>query len=221
MKAFKLFQDLGFIEIVTSSATHCYLPLYEILKENIDAQVSIGINEYKKYFGKYPEGIWNAECGYYNGLEYILENEGIKYFFTDTHTVLNSSERPKYGIFAPLSTENGITYFGRDFETSRLVWSAKEGYPGNPYYREFYRDIGYDLDFEYIKPYILDSGDRIFTGIKYYRITDKDSPLEHKKPYDIKKASEFVLADANHFVSSREKQFAYIGELMDRIPLVN
>ncbi len=220
LKAFKLFQDLGFLEIVTSSATHCYLPLYEIFKENVIAQIDIGVREYRKYFGKYPTGIWNAECGYYNGLENILQDEGIKYFFTDTHTVLNSSERPKYGIFAPLMTENGVVYFGRDFETSRLVWSAKEGYPGNPYYREFYRDIGYDLDFDYIKPYILDSGDRIFTGIKYYRITDKDSPLEYKKPYDIKKASEFVIVDANHFVSSREKQFNYVGELMDRVPLV-
>ncbi len=220
VRAFKRFQDLGYLEIISSSATHCFFPLYEIFEENIKAQIKLGIQEYKRFFGNQPEGIWNAECGYYNGLDKILQEEKINYFFTDTHTVLNSKERPKYGIFAPLVTENGVVYFGRDFETSRLVWSAKDGYPGNPFYREFYKDIGYDLPYEYIKPYILESGERIFTGIKYYRITDKDAPLEYKKPYDTEKANEMVIADANHFVHSREKQFEYVGSLMDRMPLV-
>ena len=32
------------------------------------------------------------------------------------------------------------------------VWSAKEGYPGDPHYRDFYRDIGFDLPMDYIAP---------------------------------------------------------------------
>ena len=51
------------------------------------------------------------------------------------------------------------------------MWSAEEGYPGDPWYRDFYRDIGFDLDFEYIRPFILDGHTRVFTGFKYYRIT--------------------------------------------------
>ena len=37
-------------------------------------------------------------------------------------------------------------------------WSASEGYPDDPDYREYYRDIGYDLEEEYIKDYIHPSG---------------------------------------------------------------
>ncbi|MGC8765596.1 MAG: glycoside hydrolase family 57 protein [Brevinematia bacterium] len=220
LSGFKKFQDLGFLEIVTSSATHCYLPLYEVVPVGVRAQIKIGIEEYKKYFGRYPTGIWNAECGYYNGLDRILFEENIGFFFTDTHTVLNASEKPKYGVFAPLSTSNGVVFFGRDVETSRLVWSSKEGYPGDPYYREFYRDIGYDLDFNYVKPYILETGERIFTGIKYYRITDKNGPLEHKRVYEIEKAKEKVRQHSLHFVNSRDRQINYLSDFMDRKPLI-
>ena len=44
-----------------------------------------------------------------------------------------------------------------------------------PSYRDFYRDIGFDLDFDYVKPYLPASDQRGFTGIKYHRITG-DSP---------------------------------------------
>ncbi len=220
LSAFKKFQDLGFIEVITSSATHCYLPLYEVVPEGVRAQIKIGINDYKRHFGKSPYGIWNAECGYFSGLENLLGEEGIKYFFTDTHGVLNASERPINGVFAPLVTPNGVAFFGRDVETSRLVWSSREGYPGDPYYREFYKDIGYDLDFNYIKPYILENGERVFTGIKYYRITDKEGSLEHKKVYEVEKAQERVKEHSFHFVDSREKQINYLSNLMDRKPVI-
>src|SRR5256885_2710692 len=71
----------------------------------------------------------------------------------------------------------------RDPESSMQVWSAEHGYPGDPVYREFYRDIGWDLDYEYIKPYIQATGDRKNTGIKYFRITG-NVPLGAKEPYD-------------------------------------
>ena len=69
------------------------------------------------------------------------------------------------------------------------MWSASEGYPGDFGYRDFYRDIGFDLDFDYIRPHILDGRTRIFTGIKYYRVT---GPSEAKEPYDPDRAAEKV-----------------------------
>ncbi len=53
------------------------------------------------------------------------------------------------------------------------VWSAEHGYPGDPAYREFYRDIGYDLDYDYMRPYIQATGERKNIGLKYHRITGK------------------------------------------------
>jgi 1,4-alpha-glucan branching enzyme len=35
-------------------------------------------------------------------------------------------------------------------KTASHVWSAETGYLGDFAYREFYRDLGYDRDYEYI-----------------------------------------------------------------------
>ena len=105
------------------------------------------------------------------GVDQFLRQEGIRYFFTDAHGILHASPRPKYGVFAPIYCPSGVAAFGRDLESSKQVWSADEGYPGDYDYREFYRDIGYDLEYEYLRPYLPCSGIRVPTGIKYYRIT--------------------------------------------------
>ena len=103
----------------------------------------------------------------------ILKEEGIRFFFLESHGILYATPRPKYGVFAPIYCPNGVAAFSRDMETAHQVWSAESGYPGDPDYREFYRDIGFDLDYDYVKPYIHESGLRLNTGIKYYRITDR------------------------------------------------
>ena len=55
--------------------------------------------------------------------------------------------------------------------TSKLVWSTSVGYPADFNYREYYRDIGFDLDQHYLEPYQYAQGVRTHTGIKYHRIT--------------------------------------------------
>ena len=119
--------------------------------------------------GRRPIGIWLPECGYYPGVDKFLKEQGIRYFLTDTHGILHASPRPKYGVFAPIFCPTGVAAFGRDVESSKQVWSAVEGYPGDYDYREFYRDVGFDLDYDYIRPYISPDGIRVNTGIKYYR----------------------------------------------------
>ncbi len=117
-------------------------------------------------------------------------------------------------------TPNNIAYFARDVETSNSVWSADEGYPGDPNYREFYRDIGFDLDYDYIKPYIHESGLRIATGIKYHKVTSKGTPMVHKEPYDPDVAYARTVEHASHFVNQRADQVNYLSGIMDREPLV-
>src|SRR5439155_40786 len=83
-----------------------------------------------------------------------LAQSGIRYFFTDTHGVLFGHPRPQFGIYAPVQCpRSGVYCLGRDTESSKQVWSALEGYPGDYIYREFYRDIGFDLDYEYLNPH--------------------------------------------------------------------
>jgi 1,4-alpha-glucan branching enzyme len=100
-----------------------------------------------------------------------LQEANIRWFILDTHGVLHAKPRPRYGTFAPIFTPNGVAAFGRDFDSSRQVWSKHEGYPGDPRYRDFYRDIGFDLDFDYVKPHLPSPDNRGFTGMKYFRIT--------------------------------------------------
>ncbi|HOJ65298.1 MAG TPA: DUF1957 domain-containing protein [Spirochaetota bacterium] len=217
INGFKKFQDMGKLEIITCSATHGFMPFMSINKNAVNAQIEIAVNNYIKHFGKTPFGIWNAECAYYPGLEDFLRKWGLRYFFIDTHGILYAEKRPKYGIFAPLYCKNGVAVFGRDVESSKQVWSAQEGYPGDPDYREFYRDIGFDLPLDYIGPYIHHDGIRVMTGFKYYRITGRNMD---KEPYNLEWAQNKVKIHAANFKFNREKQIEYLCSIMDREPII-
>jgi 1,4-alpha-glucan branching enzyme len=217
VNAFKAFQDAGKIEIITCGATHGFLPLMEVTRPSIRAQVKVAVSHYEKVFAKKPLGIWLPECGYYPGYDEILREAGIKYFFTDAHGVLHGSPRPKYGIFAPVYCKSGVACFGRDLESSKQVWSSIEGYPGDHCYREFYRDIGFDLDYEYIRPYIHPDGVRINTGIKYYRITANGN---HKEPYIPHMARDKAGEHAGNFMFNRQRQVEYLFEILQKKPII-
>ena len=107
--------------------------------------------------------------------------------------------------------------FGRDWESSKQVWSSKEGYPGDVDYREYYRDIGHELDYEYIKPYIHPQGIRINTGIKYWRITGN---TDYKEAYVPDWAREKAAMHAGNFMFNREKQVEHLEPHMDRKPII-
>lgn len=209
VQAFGRFQQLGYLEIITCAGTHGFLPLMKY-PESIRAQVMTSVRNYQKHFSKKPEGIWLPECGYYPGLEKILADAGIKYFIIDTHGITNGSPAPVMNTYLPVYTDrvNKVAAFGRDAETSRQVWSAKEGYPGDANYREFYRDLGYDAPYQYIKPYLHSDGVRRNVGIKYYRITG-DVPLHLKQPYDRSMALAKIQHHVDNFIFNRQQQLAY------------
>jgi len=217
VNAFKQLEEQGRLEITTCAATHGFLPLMMVNPNAVRAQIGTAVDLHKKYFGRAPRGIWLPECAYASGIDDILKELGIKFFFTDTHGILYASHRPRFGVFAPVFCPSGVAVFGRDMESSKQVWSADEGYPGDANYREFYRDIGFELDFDYIKPYIHPDGIRIHTGIKYHRISGRK---EDKQPYNPHWAWEKVVQHAGNFVFNREHQVAHLSGLMDRPPVI-
>ena len=217
VSAFKKFQDLGNLEIITCCATHGYLPLMDLYKNAIKAQVEIAVDEYRKVFGKAPNGMWLPECGYHPGHDKILKDAGIKYFFVETHGILHGKPRPKYGIYSPYLSESGTFVFGRDMESSKAVWSSKEGYPGDYNYREYYRDIGFDLDYNYIKPFINDCGTRVNVGVKYHKIT---GDTDHKEIYDRDAALCTAADHAGNFMFNREKQVEHLFSKIERKPII-
>src|SRR5688500_8603647 len=209
INAFRQLQDEGVLEIITCGATHGFLPLIST-QEARRAQIEIAVANYWKHFGRSPRGIWLPECAYEHGIENLLRDAGIEYFIGDSHAILYGDPRPRYGVHAPVKCPNGVAVFARDVETSQQVWSAEVGYPGNPVYREFYRDIGWDLPFEYLKPYLHADGTRRNLGLKYYRITGK---TEHKEPYLPDLAREKTAQDAAHFISERIRQAYELREI--------
>lgn len=217
VQAFKRLQELGKVEIMASAATHAYLPLLSVNPSAVRMQVRVGIEHYQQVFDRSPKGFWLPECGYYPGLDELLSDLGIRYTVLETHGITRAQSRPKYGAYAPIYCPSGVAAFGRDPESSKQVWSSIEGYPGDYDYREFYRDIAYDLDLDYVKPYIHQDGIRLDTGFKYFRITGKS---DDKKVYVPKWAERKAELHAADFMSKREKQIEYLAPAMDRKPII-
>jgi 1,4-alpha-glucan branching enzyme len=215
--AFRKFQEQGKLEIITCAATHALLPLLANHPPSIRAQILTARDHYRSCFDRDPRGIWLPECAYVSGVESVLQEANIRWFITDTHGVLHANPRPRYGVFAPIYTPNCIAAFGRDMDSARQVWSRHEGYPGDVRYRDFYRDIGFDLDFDYVKPFLPSPDHRGFTGIKYHRITGGGAA---KEIYRRDEALQVAAGHAGHFLGARIEQVQRLAGIMDRPPLV-
>jgi 1,4-alpha-glucan branching enzyme len=215
----KKYQEKGNLEIITTAATHAFLPHYMEYPQNMRAQVDTAIDFYRSIFSENPKGFWLPECGYTPDIEAYLESAGINYFVSSAHGILYADEQPRYGLYAPLECPNGMAAFGRDRAASQSVWSAEEGFPGNPIYRDFYRDIGFDLPLDYIGRFVGDGSFAVNTGFKYYSITGKKS-LENKHLYYPDLAEEQVRKDSQTYVENRLRQAETLKGLMDRTPLI-
>jgi 1,4-alpha-glucan branching enzyme len=214
--AFRRLEQAGRVELITCGATHGYLPL---LSENwlaARAQVLVAVAHHRRFFGELPRGFWLPECGYFPGLDEVLAEAGVEYSFVETHAIDHASRASEYGVYAPLRSPNGVLFFGRDPESTRQVWSSTEGYPGDPDYREYYRDVGFDLDREALGACAHPMGIGRNTGIKYHRVTGSDE----KQPYVRKQALLRAREHGKNFFSNRRRQVGSLREKMDRAPLV-
>ncbi len=95
--------EAGMLEVITSAATHGYLPLLG-RDTAVQAQVKQGVATYRRHFGRDPQGFWLPECAYRpryewvapladlatapvlrKGVEEFLSENGLSYFFIDSH----------------------------------------------------------------------------------------------------------------------------------------
>jgi 1,4-alpha-glucan branching enzyme len=214
--AFRSLLDTGKADIITSAATHAFLPALMNERSASMAQVMTGASQFRKNFGRKPSGIWLPECGFHPGCDALLKKCGIRFFFLESHGLINSRPKNSKGIYQPVRTPAGVFAFARDAECSRQVWSATNGYPGDFDYRDFYRDVGFDLDFGYLSPHLTE-GIRTFTGLKYYRITGKS---DAKKPYIRQNALKKTEIHARHFLKNRKDQILSLGKTLKIKPVV-
>ncbi|MFA4986130.1 MAG: 1,4-alpha-glucan branching protein domain-containing protein [Candidatus Brocadiia bacterium] len=216
---FKTLQDSGHLEILTCGATHGFLPLVHTTN-GVRAQLRVARKNYQKHFGKPPRGIWLPECAYYDGLDRLLAQEGYSYSFLEAHGLLFGQPCPTRGIWGPIVSRHGVHFLGRDVESSKQVWSAKEGYPGEGSYREFYRDLGYDGDEATVRPYMHGGGVRHNLGYKYFRITGSKVDLSEKKIYDPDAAAQTAKSHAGNFHFNRSGQFDHLNSIIGTTPVV-
>src|SRR5438552_7630044 len=224
------FADLartGQVEILTSAATHGYLPLLDA--RSVEAQLTVGLASTRRLTGLEPTGIWLPECAYQPGLERALERHGFTHFFTDAalmqgrevaraakpfrskrsdrHSgtgaavaVMDDGESlidPTVDVFRPyLVADSAVAAVSRHPEISGQVWSAAQGYPGDPFYREFHR-----------------KDDR--SGLRYWRVTGT-ADLGDKAEYQVALAADRVRSHADHFTAAIRDELAAHGAATGR-----
>jgi 1,4-alpha-glucan branching enzyme len=215
--AFRTAQECGQIEIITCAATHALLPLLATHPPSLRAQVMLARDQHRAWFGREPEGIWLPECAFCEAIEPILREANLRWFILDSHGLLHARPQPRYGSFAPVLTPGGLAAFARDHSSAKQIWSRAEGYPGDPMYRDFYRDIGFDLDLDYLNPHLPAPEQRSFTGIKYHRITGSGPA---KEAYERAEALRTAERHASHFLETRREQFNRVAAVLERPPLV-
>lgn len=160
----------GVIDLWTTAATHAFLPYAP--PRVVRAELEIARAMFEEAFGVPPRGWWLPECGWRPGLDAALREVGAFY------TVLELAEPDP---LQPLRTSRDLIAFGRDRVLTRMIWDAHGGYPASPAYRDFYRDIGFELSDAEVAPYLAPYGVRRMTGFKYWRVTPEGATPE---PYD-------------------------------------
>ena len=215
LSGFRDLEESGHVDLITTAATHAFLPLYSEYPAAVNAQVELAVQSHINYFKRRPKGFWLPECGYYPGLEEYLKDEELSFFQLGAQAFALSDTPIKRGNYAPITTPNGVYGFARDFHLTNLVWSNVEGYPCDPIYREFYRDIGYDLPLEYIRPYIHEPEVRVFTGYKYFAITSKGNDKEY---YNIEAAQQKIKEHAQNFIYEVNNKTEKLEKHLDRPP---
>ena len=219
--AFRRLQEGGHLELITSAATHGYLPLLG-RDESLEAQVKAGIASYRGHFGRGPRGIWLPECAYrpaYRwsrpvgparawdrpGLEDVLGRNGLRYFFVDTHLVAGGTPLGTYGDrFEDASPPESrpATKLSPN-EAHALVTRGRRrvavlARDPKSSVQVWSADYGYPGDGAYLE-FHRKKGTG---GHRYWRVTARSLALEDKAPYNPAAAAERVRAHADHFVST-------------------
>lgn len=196
VQAFTQLAKRGVIELITTTATHAFLPALQNNPRLRHLQLDNGIQSFRQHTGIHPKGFWLPECGYYPELEIDLAKYGVSYFGLESIGLTAAS--PASNCRRPLQCENGLLALGRDAELSGRVWQARTGYPGHVNYREFHCDGIHDIAADACGPFVSIDGTRLPLGLKYWRVTG----TKNKQWYDPQRAQAQVQDDAQDFVEA-------------------
>jgi 1,4-alpha-glucan branching enzyme len=215
----------GHIQILTSNATHAYMPLL-LNDQMLAAQMACGtMTSEKRLGGIKSTGMWLPECAYrpawenwmpavlYDnprhrpGIEQFIAGAGINHFFVDSHMVQNGR---------PLGTWEGQHF--RDVDDAQVHWDRGRGWRdplqpvgvsselAPPKCFAFARhprvseqvwsgSIGYPGAGQYLE-FHRKTGER---GLRYHKVTDNQVALGDKHPYHPDDTFGKIYEHSQHF----------------------
>ena len=222
-------QEAGYLQILTSAATHGYLPLFS-RDSTVHAQLAVGRAAYARHFGREPTAAWLPECAYRPpyitrdpvqgatlkpGIESFLAEEGIRLFFSETHAIVGGDPVGKAGGgavgYAPIPARlvppiegysppsDRTTFLPYWVRTPEVAVLGRNARTGEQVWSG---SIGYPGDPWYREFHRKDPP----YGVQYWRVTDNKTDLGAKAIYDPWAAQGRVHEHARHFAGLVEAE---------------
>ncbi len=202
----------GFIELLATSGSSAFLPVYKRVPNVVSAQVGAGNLSYKTYF---PNAKLSGFCppllGFFREMDRVLKLYGYDYSLIAGSAFLLSKRVPKTGVFAPAFTDGLFKLLSTDTNTYYDFFFSDEAFSKNSVYLSRKSDIGYSMqNRDYLCPLFSPQAERRTTGFRYY--------AKNGKIYNLKLAETQAKSDAHAFIEARLK---ILGEVEEKAGLQN
>lgn len=223
---FRGFAQRGRLELMSSAATHGFLPLLAT-DLSVRFQLSLGRREHHRLFGAWPDGCWLPECAYRpagpwhphpaapaaahrDGIETHLRAAGFRWFFTDSHLAHAGRSLSLYGDrdfpAGRVGAEPADDAGGRERTPYRVYQVSPQ--PGAAPVHAFVRDPvatrkvwsrgeGYPGDGGYLEFHKI----RWPGGLKFWRVTGREVDLGGKLTYDVNVGRARAWRDGRDFAA--------------------
>jgi 1,4-alpha-glucan branching enzyme len=213
--ALRALESHGRIELMSSAATHGFLPLLA-RDESVRLQLFAGRAEHERLFGRAPSGCWLPECAYRPrgawapwpsgpravmraGIEKHLQDAGYRFVVVDSHLARAGRPLEAYHVAAVAA----VTPTGDAFRSPYRDYAIGSGPnavralvrdPASTHH-VWSRDDGYPGGSAYAEFHKL----RFPGGLKLWEVTGARVPLGGKRQYDPARARALAAEHGNHF----------------------
>ena len=177
IKRFDHYLKKGRLEVLSTAATHAFLPFYAAYPEVIRSQFEVGMSAFRGNFGKSPQGFWLPELGWSEELDFWLRTYNFCYTIVDSHAMAFARPFAENGSFFPCRTPQGTVVFGRDFYAAEKITEITT----DPVFRNKCRDQGFELPPESVGLFLSPQGSRTSTGYKYWKSGSSDALYNPEK----------------------------------------